>query len=106
MMKRSPNTMSDAIAMSSPNGRMSRRAQADAQTRLSAALFPPGWNALSDEEQVAADAKTMAEKKQGMLNYAAFLRGLADKGMKPRAYRREAERHAEHHVSVLPRARA
>ncbi len=81
--KRTANTMSEAIAMSSPSGRMSKRARAAAEKRLSVALFGP-----QGLQREPAPAKTPAYIRQ----YAAFLRSLADAGMKPRVHRREAER--------------
>lgn len=39
---RTLDTMSDAIAIASPNGRMSKRAKEAAEKRLSEALFGPG----------------------------------------------------------------
>lgn len=83
---RTLDTMSDAIAMSSPNWRTSKRAKAAAQKRLSVALF--GDYDLKGERQ----KPTTEEQKANKLQYAAFLRGLAARGMKPRAFIKEALR--------------
>ena len=80
---RTADTMSDAIALSSPSGRMSKRARAASEKRLLDALFGPAG--LQPEPPTA---RTPAMIR----SYAAFLRGLADKGMQPRVHRREAEK--------------
>ena len=74
--------MSDAIAISSPSGRMSKRARAAAEKRLHDALFGP-----EGLQPPAPTVRTPAMIRQ----YATFLRGLADAGMRPRAHRRLAE---------------
>lgn len=82
---RTADTMSDAIALGSPSGRMSKRAKAAAQKRLGDALF-------GNYDPTKRAPETPAEKKERLINYAKFLRGLAAGGMKPRAYIREAKR--------------
>lgn len=81
---RTCDTMSDAIALSSPSGRISKRARAAAEKRLSAALFGDG--------SFNRPEPTIEELKAAKLQYAAFLRGLAKAGMKPRVHTRLAER--------------
>lgn len=78
------DTMSEAIALSSPSGRMSKRARAAADRRLSLALFGPSGLQCEPTPQPTEREKLLAQ--------AARLRELADRGMKPRAYRKEAER--------------
>lgn len=82
--KRSADTMSEAIAISSPNGRMSKRAHKAAMERLSLALFGP--NGL---QQDATPQPTEAER---LLAHAKRLRELADAGMSTRKFRREADK--------------
>lgn len=78
----SGNAMSDAIALSSPSGRMSKRARKAAEKRLNDALFPPGfWD-------LPARVKTPEDHRA----YARTLRELAARGMRPRVHVREAER--------------
>lgn len=70
----------------SPSGRVSKRARAAWLAREAARLFPPGT--FADPKR----PETAAEKRVRILRTAAELRALAERGMKPRAYRREAER--------------
>ena len=81
---RTGDTMSDAIALSSPSGRMSKRARREAEKRLSVALFGP--SGLIPEERAQAD------RVECLLRSAKRLRDLAARGMKVRAYPREAAR--------------
>lgn len=80
---RSLDTMSDAIAVDSPSGHTSKRAIKAARERLAADLFGD-WQPDRDGIQVSERAR--------LLQQAQELRALAERGMKPRAYRREAER--------------
>lgn len=77
------DTMVDAIALSSPSGRMSKRARKAAERRLSVMLF--------GEHGLAYPSCPQPEKRTQLLRQAAELRALADRGMKVRAYRRKAE---------------
>ncbi len=79
---RTADTMSDAIALSSPSGRMSKRARAAAEKRLAKALF-------GDESLKGEDVPT--PKSVILRRTAANLRGLAERGMKPRAYKKKVE---------------
>jgi hypothetical protein len=83
--KRTADTMSDAIALSSPNGRMSKRAKDDAVKRLGLALFGDGSGSLKGET-------VQPSKREQLLAQAARLRELAARGMKTRAFTKEAER--------------
>ena len=88
------DTMVEAIALSSPSGRMSKRARKAADERLRLALFGP------DGLQRVAQQPSMAES---LRRQAAQLQSLAAKGMKPRAYRKEAAR-LEQEADELERA--
>ena len=83
MKERSLNTMSEAIALSSPSGRMSKRSLKAAQERIREELF--GKEGL---KQVFPLQSTEVES---LLRQARELRELAARGMKPRAYIRKAE---------------
>jgi len=80
---RTPDTMSDAIALSSPNGRMSNRSRKAAERRLSLALFGPGGLVVHSPGPLS--------RVEAMRQQAARLRGLADRGMNTRKNRREAD---------------
>jgi len=76
--------MSDAIALGSPSGKMSKRAREAAQKKLSLALFgPEGLKAPSCEPEPERDR---------LLRQAVELRALAARGMHPRKYLKEAKR--------------
>ena len=81
--ERTGDTMSDAIALSSPSGRMSKRARSAAQKRLSVALF--GENGLTRSPYPTVD------RKEYLLHRAKYLRELAACGMSRRAFTREAD---------------
>lgn len=85
--KRTGDTMMDAIALSSPSGRMSKRARAAAERRLSIALFGP--NGLQPEKR---PEPTNEQKRERLLQRAREMRRFSELGMRPRAYRKEAER--------------
>lgn len=80
---RSGNTMSDAIAISSPNGRMSKRAKDAAVKRLGVALFGPGGLQRATPPQPT--------ERERLLREAANCRDLAARGMRPRAFIKQAE---------------
>jgi len=75
--------MSEAIALSSPSGKMSKRARKRAEERLRVALFGPNGLQKPPPKQW--------ERKELLLHRARELRELAARGMKPRAYKRKAE---------------
>lgn len=80
---RTADTMSLAIAISSPSGRMSNRARKAAQRQLSVALFGEGGYQKPSPPQPT--------KKERLLQQAARLRDLAARGMRPRAFIRDAQ---------------
>lgn len=86
MPKRSADTMSDAIALSSPSGSMSKRARRAAEKRLHQALFGDGKESLKGPPNPQPSPATFLRRQ------AAILHDLANRGMKPRAYAAEARR--------------
>lgn len=80
---RTADTMSEAIALSSPNGRMSKRTKDAATKRLSTALFGP--NGLQGPQ-----VKQPTEIER-LRRDAANLRDLASRGLKPRAHAKLAD---------------
>ena len=78
-----PDTMAEAIALSSPSGRMSGRARKAAEKRLHLTLFGP-----DGLQPGPLPVRTASDLRQR----AADLRTLADRGMKPRVHRREADK--------------
>lgn len=81
---RTADTMSEAIAIGSPNGRMSKRAQREASARLSLMLFGP--------EGLQRERTPQPTQKEKHLQQAARLRELAVRGMQRRKFTREAEK--------------
>lgn len=75
-------TMGDAIALSSPSGRMSKRARTAALKRLHDELFGP--------EGLQPAPVPQPSEREALLRQAGELRELAARGMKPRAYLRRA----------------
>lgn len=84
---RTANTMSDAIALSSPSGRMSKRARKAASDRLRVALF--GKHCTREDIQRTTPKKS---EKVMLLEQAASLRDLAARGMSTRKFNKEADR--------------
>lgn len=82
--QRTADTMSDAIAMSSPSGRMSKRAFKAASKRLHDALFGP--------EGLQREPTAQPTERERLMAQAQRLRELAERGMKVRAYTKEANR--------------
>lgn len=82
--RRTGKTMGDAIALSSPSGRMSKRARAAAQERLRVELFGAGGLARPSIPPQPSEIERL-------LQHAARLRDLAARGMRPRAFIRDAE---------------
>jgi len=82
-MKRTPDTMSDAIALSSPSGKMSKAARKRANERLRQALFGDGLPMPTCQQET---------DRERLLRQAAELRALAGRGMCPHRYIREAQR--------------
>jgi hypothetical protein len=69
----------------SPNGRVSKRTRKLTLERVKQQLFPEGFNAM------CAPKVEQPSAKERLLCQASELRALADRGMKPRAYRRKAD---------------
>jgi hypothetical protein len=82
---RTPDTMSDVIAFASPSGRMSKRAKEAAQERIRVALFGP--NGLQ-----RPGLPHQPSKAESLRREAARCRDLAARGMRPRAFIKQAER--------------
>jgi len=96
---RRPDTMVEAAALGAPTaGRMSRAARKRAHERLRVELFGP---AGLPEPTVPQPSEAVVLRRR-----AAALRELAERGQKPRLYRREAERlEAQARGEPLPVAR-
>lgn len=82
---RSADTMSFAIALSSPNGRMSKRAKASAQKLLGEMLFGKGG-------LIPYSLPPQPSKQTRLREQAARLRDLASRGMSSRKFNKEADR--------------
>ena len=80
---RDADTMLEAIALSSPSGRMSKRARRAAENRLRVMLFGP--------DGLRGPICPQPSPREKLLRQAKELRALAARGMKPRAYIRQAE---------------
>lgn len=80
--ERTLDTMSDSIALGSPNGSMSKRSKDAAMKRLGAALF--------GDYKPTPRVSTNVERATILCNQAADLRRMADAGMKPRSFRKQA----------------
>lgn len=83
---RTADTMSDAIALSSPSGRMSKRARRAAENRLSLSLFGPGG--LQRDEPTKAESTR--NRIESLRRSARDLRELAARGMSARAFAKKA----------------
>ena len=81
--ERTADTMSDAISLSSPNGRMSNRARAAMQEKLRIALF-------GQEGIPHPGLPPQPTRQERLRQQAARLRDLADRGMRVKAFRRDA----------------
>lgn len=79
---RTADTLSEAIALSSPSGRISRRTREAASARLARALFgdAPIWPVLPPQPT----------KRERLLRQAAELRALAARGMSVRVFTKQA----------------
>lgn len=80
----SADTMSEAIALSSPSGRMSKRARAAALRRLQAMLDAERGPVTPAPPRYADNDPTLLRQR------AADLRAMAARGMKRRAFTRQA----------------
>jgi len=81
----SADSMLEAISLTSPSGTMSKRARKAANERLRIALF-------GKEGLVGPQSPEQPSSREYLLRRAAELRGLAERGMHPRKYRKEADR--------------
>ena len=77
------DTIVDAIAQSSPSGGMSKQARKAAQERLRAELFGGGLPFPETKQPT---------EKEALLRQATELEALAERGVYPRKYRKEAAR--------------
>lgn len=100
--KRTPDTMSDAIALSSPSGRMSKSARKKANARLAEALFGPGG---ATRDQITGGPVPQPTLRERMLRQAQELRDLANHGMSVRRYTQEAERLEKAAAEIDPEMR-
>ncbi len=76
--------MGEAICLGAPTaGRMSKRSRKAALKRLHAALFPDGF---------PQPVRPQTSEKEVLLRRAKELRDLASRGMRPRAFLKEAIR--------------
>ena len=80
--ERTPDTMSEAIAQSSPSGRMSRVAKARAEERLRRSLFGDGLPFPSCPQPT---------REEYLKRQIKVLRGMEDRGITPRKLRKEAD---------------
>ena len=83
MTARTLDTMSDAIALSSPSGRMSRRAMRTAQERLRRDLFGDGLPMPNCEQET---------HRQYLTRWIGEYTAYAERGFRPRARRKAAAR--------------
>jgi len=79
---RTADTMSEAIALSSPNGKMSKRSRLAANQRAGSALFGPNGMPAPQVKQPS--------EIESLRRNATELRDLASRGMKPRAHTKTA----------------
>lgn len=93
---RDASTMGEAIALSSPNGRMSERARSAANERLRQSLF--GKDGLQ-KELPEQPTEAAALRRQ-----ATELRGIAERGMNARSYLKKAQE-LERQAASLERTR-
>lgn len=85
----SAETMGMAIALSSPSGRMSKRARTTALARLSAML---ATEAATRPPVPVDHAKIRATQVARLENRIKEMRHFVSSGWKPRAHEREAKR--------------
>lgn len=84
--ERNPDTMSEAIAMSSPNGSMSKRARKAAMRRLEVMLFGEAGIGAA----IAPKPLPQRSERELLIEQAERLETLADRGMCVRKYRKLA----------------
>lgn len=88
--RRTADTMSEAIALSSPSGRMSNRARKGATDRLAIALFGDDSSLFGPVEKSESEKKEA--KVASLLLAAKNLRMLAARGMSTRKFNKEADK--------------
>ena len=93
---RTADTMSEAIALSSPSGKMSKRARDQANKRLAVKLFGKKGLQREPTPQPSEPAR--------LRRHATELRGLAERGMAPRKHFAAAKK-AEAKADALDRAK-
>ena len=81
MTKERPRAFGDAIALSSPSGRMSKRSLRAAQERIRHNLFG---------DAIPKPCAVQPTQYETLMRQAQELRDLALRGMKPRAYAKKA----------------
>lgn len=77
----------DALALASPSGRMSKRALKSAQVRIAQQLFGD-----TDSGGLKGDGPAQPTERDRLLSQAARLRDLAARGMSVRKFTKEALR--------------
>jgi len=77
------DSMVDAIALSSPDGHMSKRARRAAQQR---------WLDQYGTRPTPPHGVTLPEQALVLRRRASLLREMASRGMKPKAYPKEADK--------------
>ncbi len=92
---RTADTMSDAIALSSPSGSMSATAKKKATEKLRVTLF--GEKGL----QIESPQLTAHEQARIKLQRAEELLGMAERGMKTRAFKKEGEKLKKEALAIL-----
>ena len=75
------DTLVEVLALISSSGRMSKRALRAAQERIGRMIFPNG---------LARPTCPQPSEREALLRQAGELRALAVRGMKSRAYRKQA----------------
>jgi len=91
-MRKLPQELPDH-GLLSPSGRISKRARDAALKREGERLFGPGGiNAYLHEASEEAHQAMQPTEREALLQQAGRLRDLANRGMHPRKYKREAER--------------
>lgn len=81
--ERSADTMLEAISMSSPSGRVSKRSKEASLKRLSTSLFGEGGLQKAPVQQPS--------EKESDMRRAAYLRDMASRGMSTKRFNKEAE---------------
>jgi hypothetical protein len=94
--ERQPFSTGEAIGLSSPSGRMSKRARKAALRRLEVALFGEGGIAAA----IAPQPLPQLSERELLIAQAERLEALADRGMCVRKYRKLAAEYRTKAVSA------